>query len=112
MLSLREWDETGNQLIKELPFGEKEKILVTHDESTFNANDGKRRMWIQGDAQPLRQKSKGRGIMVSEFMTPRGRLCLPDNCKDSITINGQQPIQATEYLEYGQDNYWTGEKMV
>ena len=110
--SLREWDETGNQLIKELPSGEKEKILVTHDESTFNANDGKRRMWIQGDAQPLRQKSKGRGIMVSEFMTPRGRLCLPDNCKDSITINGQQRIQATEYLEYGQDNYWTGEKMV
>ena len=62
-----------NQLIKELPFSEKEKILFTHDESTFNANDGKRWIWIQGDAHPLGEKSKDRGIMVSEFMTPRGQ---------------------------------------
>ena len=71
--TLREWDETGNQLIKELPFSEKEKILVTHDVSTFDANDGKRWIWIQGDAHPLGEKSKDRGIMVSEFVTPRGQ---------------------------------------
>ncbi|RPB23933.1 hypothetical protein L211DRAFT_838386, partial [Terfezia boudieri ATCC MYA-4762] len=68
---LREWAEDGSLILKEIPAGEKEKILVTHDESTFNANDGKRRMWIQNDAQPLRQKSKGRGIMISEVLTPR-----------------------------------------
>ncbi|RPB21874.1 hypothetical protein L211DRAFT_888332 [Terfezia boudieri ATCC MYA-4762] len=105
---LREWTEDGTILLKELPAGEKEKILVTHDESTFNANDGKRRMWIQNNAQPLRQKSKGRGIMVSEFLTPRGRLAVPEH----ISIDGLPRRQATEYLEYGQDNYWTGDKMV
>ncbi|KAF8424326.1 hypothetical protein EV426DRAFT_716937 [Tirmania nivea] len=51
---LREWVEDSSIILKEIPAGEKEKILVTHDESTFNANDGKRRMWIQNDAQPLR----------------------------------------------------------
>ena len=73
LLSCREWDEEGNIILKETPDGEKEKMFVTHDESVFTANDGRRQMWIKNDAQPLRQKSKGKGIMVSEFMTPRGR---------------------------------------
>ena len=107
---LREWDEDGNIItqVDDIPVGEKEKILVTHDESTFNANDGKRQMWILNDAQPLRQKSRGRGIMVSEFLTPRGRLCVPEH----ISAEGLLRRQATEYLEYGQDNYWSADKMV
>ncbi|KAF8417258.1 hypothetical protein EV426DRAFT_703179 [Tirmania nivea] len=50
--SLRQWDEDGNiiPVYLPLPLGEKEKILVTHDESTFNANDGKRQMWVKDDA--------------------------------------------------------------
>jgi len=31
----------------------KREILVTHDESTFNANDGKRQMWIQNDSYAI-----------------------------------------------------------
>jgi len=54
--------------------GEKPLVFVTHDESTFNANDGKRQGWMRKGHQPLRQKSKGRGIMVSGFLTPGGRL--------------------------------------
>jgi len=77
-LGLQEWTENGDIIPKEILVGEKRKILVTHDESTFNANDGKRQMWIQNDSQPLRKKFKGRGIMVSEFLTPRGRLAVPE----------------------------------
>jgi len=44
--------------------------------------------------------------MVSEFLTPRGCLAV------HISIDGLPRQQATEYLEYGQDNYWSGEKMV
>jgi len=42
------------------------------------------------------------------FLTPRGRLAVPEY----ISIDGLPQRQATEYLKYGQDNYWSGEKMV
>ena len=39
------WNEEGQMLMPQnLPPGQKPLILVTHDESTFNANDGKRRL--------------------------------------------------------------------
>src|SRR5690606_4251716 len=67
----------------ELKIGEKPLVLVTHDESTFNANDGKRRLWVENGKMPLRQKSKGKGIMVSGFLTPGGPLRVPDEIPDS-----------------------------
>lgn len=47
--------------------GEKPLVLITHDESTFNANDGKRRIWMKNGHQPIRPKAHGKGIMVSGF---------------------------------------------
>ena len=48
---------------------EKPHISVPHSESTFNANDGKRNLWIEKGKQPIRPKGKGKGIMVSDFIT-------------------------------------------
>lgn len=62
--------------------GEKPLVLVTHDESTFNANDGKRRVWKGKGKSPLRPKGKGKRIMASEFLTPVGRLRVPDSVPD------------------------------
>ena len=45
-----------------LPPGEKPHILVTHDESTFNANDGKRKLWMEKGKQPIRPKGKAREL--------------------------------------------------
>ena len=103
-----------------LPPGEKPLVLVTHDESTFNANDGKRRLWLEDGKQPLRPKGRGKGIMVSGFLTPGGRLRVPDNIPDTQLLedcswplqNGKPVRDAMHYLEYGKDNYWTGDKMV
>ena len=104
-----------------LQSGEKPLVLVTHDESTFNANDGKRRVWSQEGEQPLRPKGKGRGIMVSGFLTPGGILKVPEHISDAQLLTdptwprdeeGGPVRQAIKYLEYGKDNYWTGEKMV
>ena len=101
--------------------GEKPLVLVTHDESTFNANDGKRRLWLKKGEQPLRPKGKGKGIMVSAFSTPGGILKVPDHVPDEELLanptwpedeKGMPIREAIEYLEYGKDNYWTGEKMV
>ena len=53
-------------------------VLITRDESTFNANDGKRKLWLAKGKNLIRPKSKGRGIMVSAFLTPGGLLRVPD----------------------------------
>ena len=65
------FDESGAWWIPDtLPPGEKPLILVTHDESTFNATDAKRQLWIFNAKPPLRPKSNGKGIIVSGFLTP------------------------------------------
>ena len=71
--------------------------------------------------QPLRLKGRGKGIMVSGFLTPGGILQVPDELSDADLIakpnwrrddKGQAVREALRYLEFGKDNYWTGEKMV
>ena len=128
---LKAWKEASRRFVDfqdgswEMPRNlqpeEKPLILVTHDESTFNANDGKRRLWTQGGEQPLRPKGKGKGIMVSGFLTPGGILEVPSHVSNAQLLEDPTwlrndegvPIrQALQYLEYGRDNYWTGEKMV
>lgn len=58
---------------------EKPLVLVTHDESTFNSNDGKRSVWMENGKQSLRPKGRGKGIMVSGFLTPGGILKVADD---------------------------------
>ena len=97
------WTEDGEMVIPTLPPGQLPIVPVTHDESTFHSNDGRRYMWLADGKDPIRPKNMGRGIMVSDFLTPGGRL--------AVTRNGEL-VRATHFLEYGPDNYWTGEKMV
>ena len=85
-----------------LPFGEKEHIWITHDESTFHAYDGPSTFWGPEGEQPLRKKGLGQGIHVSEFLTETiGRL------KDDQG-------EAREFMVLGAkyDGYWNGEKLV
>ena len=101
---------------------EKPLVLITQDESTFNANDGKRQVWTENGKQPLRPKGRGKGIMVSGFLTPGGVLKVANNVSKEDLLhqqawpcdddNGEPIREALLYLEYGKDNYWTGEKMV
>jgi hypothetical protein len=108
------WNSDGEMnLPSNLPAGEKPHILVTHDESTFNANDGKRKLWTQIGRQPIRPKGKGRGIMVSDFITAGGRLMVPWTIsEDQLGELGLPRRYATHYLEYSKDNYWTSDAMV
>src|SRR6266496_4282567 len=48
---------------------EKRHILITHDESTFYANDGKKTFWGPAGHQPLRKKGAGLSLHVSDFLT-------------------------------------------
>jgi hypothetical protein len=67
--------------------------LVTHDESTFDANDSKSYSWMKAGTEWLKPKSKGKGIMVSEFLcAAQGRLHYVDE---------QEKVYATEIIKYG-----------
>ncbi len=96
-------------------------MFITHDESTLNSNDGNDQQWVKNGEQKLRPKGRGKGIMVSGFLTPGGILRVPDDISDEELLNNSywpknsegKPIwEAIEYLEYGKDNYWTGENML
>jgi len=52
------WDENHQEIPNDLHLaGEMQPlILVTQDECTFNANDGKHFNWIHPEHQPLRKK--------------------------------------------------------
>jgi hypothetical protein len=78
------WDDEGQIVMPQnLPPGQKPLVLVTLDESTFNANDGKRELWMEDGKQPLRPKARGKGLMISDFLTPGGRLAVPDAISDT-----------------------------
>lgn len=47
-------------------------ILLTHDESTFYANDQRKKRWHDKKKEPEPEpKGEGTSIMVSDFCTPQ-----------------------------------------
>ena len=61
-------------MLSNLKKGEKLLVLVTHDESMFNANNGKKKIWKEKGKSLLYPKKRGKSIIVSEFLTPVERL--------------------------------------
>lgn len=100
---------------------EKPIVFITHDESTFNANDAKSKVWVHTLKRFIRPKGRGRGIMVSAFLTAGGVLEVPQQITDEEllsdpnypTENDGTPVRrAVTLLEFGKDNYWTAERMI
>lgn len=54
----------------ELTNGMKQHVFVTHDESTFYANDYQKYAWVENEESYCLPKSQGRSIMISEFQCP------------------------------------------
>lgn len=115
------FDQEGKMISKIYPsdceMGGNERrpvIVITHDECTFSLNDGHRFGWQKDGDTFLRPKSKGRGIMVSEFLLPFGRLNLSSlselSQRELIDKFGLTQTEAVEIFEFGKNNqgYWTG----
>ena len=103
--------------IESPPLARREKnIFIFHDESTFNANDDESLQWGQYDSQIIRPKSRGSGIMVSDFITENdGYLCLTQseyNAKKQTDPDIR--MGARVLIEYGEsrDGYWTAAKFM
>jgi hypothetical protein len=79
-------------------FVEQILVLLAHNESTMQANDGPKEGWVLKGEQPLKKKGPGRGLHQSDIIcSPVGWLS-----------------EASQTLEYGKnyDGYWTGELFV
>ncbi|EJD54935.1 hypothetical protein AURDEDRAFT_155172 [Auricularia subglabra TFB-10046 SS5] len=77
---IRKYDnKTQEPLELTLKPGEKELVVIFHDESSFHANDQQQSLWLKKDQQVLRSKSRGRIVHVSDFIVEEtGRLVLND----------------------------------
>ena len=91
-------------------------VVIFHDESTFQANDDQLKFWGTKDMTILRPKSKGAGIMVSDFIDEHnGYLRLSDDEYEQFKESHPGiKRQARAYLEYGEnkEGYWTSEKFM
>jgi len=91
-------------------------ILIFHDESTFQANDEESWMWGEHGQCVLKPKSRGSGIMVSDFIDEHnGYLRLTDEefSRSYNAVDGLKQ-EARAFLEYGKEHegYWTAKKFL
>lgn len=60
-------EDIGERIPPQLNEGNKECVLITHDESTFYCNEGRRFFWLENGKKKLLPKSKGKSLMISGF---------------------------------------------
>ena len=91
-------------------------IVFFHDESTFQCNDDQPTFWGTKGTHIIKPKSKGSGIMVSDFIDEHnGYLALTREEYDRAKVNDPNiHLQAREFLEYGEskEGYWTSDKFM
>ena len=77
---------------------ERRLVLVSHDESTTQANDGRKKSWVHENEHALKKKGAGRGIHQSDVI-----------CSTMGWLGA-----ASQSLEYGKnyEGYWNGELFV
>ena len=94
----------------------KQVVLIYHDESIFNTNEGQTWMWAEPDTPVIQPKTQGSGIMVSNFVEQYGGY-LHLNEEEFAVVKETNPdiIQtARVFLEYGAEckGYWTSEQFM
>lgn len=91
-------------------------VVIYHDESIYNTNEGQAWMWGEEDRPALLPKTKGSGIMVSDFVDEHdGYLCLTSGQHQQAQMVSPGISQtARVHLEYGceRDGYWTGHRFM
>ena len=92
-------------------------VVLFHDESIFSANEDQGTQWGEKDNFAIKPKTKGSGIMVSDFIDEfNGYLCLSDTefSLAKRTYGNNIKKEARQYLEYGEsrEGYWTSDKFL
>ena len=111
---LARWYDEGNFIGDDVPPGVgKWFVVVTRDESTFHVNDGRRQMWLKDKGDLLRPKGNGKGIMISDVLTLKGRFQAPSQItEDTLMAHNvgypekQQPFSNTARIITGLAKRW------
>lgn len=117
---IRKYDDTTNEpLPLHLKPGEKELIIVFHDESCFHSNDLQSSCWLKDGQQELRRKSRGRLVHVSDFIVEQtGRLSLDDTAiAAQQELPPEQRLSVTDarkiiYPGKNADPYWNMDQLI
>lgn len=116
------WSSTGVLDNTPLPAGKRLLIPCAYDECTFHLNDGVHHRWVHKDKHLIRKKSKGQGLIVSDFFLPCNRLEMPSTVPLPPLLQARdlEPVvglkinsrQATEYIKVGKGSWWKGENLI
>ena len=91
-------------------------VVLFHDESTFQANEDQSTFWGTKGTTVMKPKSKGSGIMVSDFIDEiNGYLCLTqEEYRRAREVDPTMQMEARTLFEYGEakEGYWTSDKFV
>lgn len=91
-------------------------VVFFHDETTFQSNEDQTLQWGLKGTKAMKPKSKGAGIMVSDFVDEHsGFLSLTDEeYERAKQVNPSSKKYARQFLEYGEnkEGYWTRDKFV
>jgi len=91
-------------------------VVLFHDESTFQANEDQPTVWAMPGTSVMRPKSRGSGIMVSDFIEEKGGYLHLTNEEYEQAKEKDPTIHkyARQFLEYGEakEGYWTSEKFM
>ena len=88
-------------------------VISFHDQTTFQANDDQPTLWAEKGTSVMCPKSKGSGIMLSDFIDERnGYLCLTQEEYDRAKLQDKSiKMYARKFLE-SKEGYWTSEKFM
>jgi len=92
---MMECDHDLNVIDKSYELGSRPLVFITHDECTFNSNDGRMKIWLHENQAPIRKKAGEKGLHVSDFLTPVGHL---DNRKVCETLKCGGDVWCTSDL--------------
>lgn len=104
-------DEMETCIQPELSNGDRKIVLVTQDESIFQAHDGCRKIWQEGSRKDIRPKGPGASIMVSAFLCQcHGLLRLPSDIAERYP---GVPSDSTVIMYPGanRDGYFTNDHL-
>ena len=91
-------------------------VIFFHDESIYHVNEDQPSFWGDSNTHVLKPKSKGAGIMVSDFVEEReDYLVLTFEQYDQAKLSDSHfPFQACQLLEYGdsKEGYWTSDRFM
>ena len=90
-------------------------IVIFHDETTFNANECQTTQWGRKGEFMIMPKSKGSGIMISDFIDKNGYLSLTDEEFTRAKLSNPTIKQyARQRMEYGEsrEGYWNSSKFM